>query len=215
MSGPDRMRLNRELKDLTKPDSSGIFAEPVGGDVTHLRAHMPGPKDSPYEGGLWELDVVVPAAYPFAPPEIKFVNKIWHPNISSVTGVICLDILKPKGGAWSPALTVRTALLSISALLCAPEPTDPQDAQVASQYMRNRKEFEATARFWTESYAKGSTGPAAGAGGAVAPVAAPPEPKNEKLETLISMGFDKGKALAALKANSDNLESAMNSLLSS
>ncbi len=57
------------------------------------------------------------------------MNKIWHPNISSQTGAICLDILKDE---WSPALTVRTALLSLQALLCAPEPNDPQDAIVAS-----------------------------------------------------------------------------------
>ena len=53
-----------------------------------------------------------------------------HPNISSQSGAICLDILKDQ---WSPALTLKTALLSIQALLSAPEPDDPQDAVVAQQ----------------------------------------------------------------------------------
>jgi len=48
---------------------------------------------------------------------------VWHPNISSQTGAICLDILKDQ---WSPALTIKTALLSLQALLSAPEPSDPQ-----------------------------------------------------------------------------------------
>ena len=53
-----------------------------------------------------------------------------HPNISSQSGAICLDILKDQ---WSPALTLKTALLSVQALLSAPEPDDPQDAVVAQQ----------------------------------------------------------------------------------
>ena len=74
---------------------------------------------------------------------MKFETKIWHPNISSVTGAICIDILKSE---WTPALTIRTALISLQALLCAPEPNDPQDAEVAKQYKTNRKAFEAKAR---------------------------------------------------------------------
>ena len=92
------------------------------------------------------VDIVITPDYPFSPPKMKFVTKgtgtpeylsdchilvlmyvVWHPNVSSVTGAICLDILKDQ---WSPALTLKTALLSLQALLCAPEPNDPQDAEV-------------------------------------------------------------------------------------
>ena len=85
-------------------------------------------KDTPYEGGIFYVDIKIPDEYPFKPPIMKFETKIWHPNISSVTGAICLDILKNE---WTPALTIRTALISLQALLCAPEPDDPQDAEVA------------------------------------------------------------------------------------
>ena len=55
---------------------------------------------------------------------MKFDTKIWHPNISSQTGAICLDILKNE---WSPALSIRTALLSLQALMCEPVPGNPID----------------------------------------------------------------------------------------
>ena len=74
---------------------------------------------------------------------MKFDTMIWHPNISSQTGAICLDILR---GEWSPALSIRTALLSLQALLCGPVPEDPQDAMVASQFKNNYEQFQETAR---------------------------------------------------------------------
>jgi ubiquitin-conjugating enzyme (huntingtin interacting protein 2) len=76
---------------------------------------------------------------------MKFDTKIWHPNISSQTGAICLDILKNE---WSPALSIRTALLSIQALLTSPEPDDPQDAVVASQYKKDQPAFKKQAKYF-------------------------------------------------------------------
>jgi ubiquitin-conjugating enzyme (huntingtin interacting protein 2) len=86
---------------------------------------------------------------------MKYDTKIWHPNISSESGAICLDILKNE---WSPALTVRTALISLQALMSAPEPDDPQDAVVAKQYKESYQDYCTTAKFWTESYASATAG---------------------------------------------------------
>lgn len=47
-----------------------------------------------------------------------------HPNISSQSGAICLDILKDQ---WSPALTIKTALISLQALLCTPQPVRTEE----------------------------------------------------------------------------------------
>ncbi len=97
------------------------------------------------------MDITIPPEYPFKPPKMKFDTKIWHPNISSQTGAICLDILKNE---WTPALTIRTALISLQALLCAPEPDDPQDAEVARQYKGDRELYNLTAKQWVQNYAQ-------------------------------------------------------------
>merc|ERR1712087_920730 len=111
---------------------------------------MGGPEGTPYDGGHYVIEINIPSDYPYNPPKMKFDTKIWHPNISSQTGAICLDVL---GKEWSPALTIRTALLSITALLSSPEPDDPQDAEVADQYKKDRELSNQTAKFWTETYA--------------------------------------------------------------
>lgn len=108
---------------------------------------------------------------------MKFETRIWHPNISSQTGAICLDILKDE---WSPALTIRTALLSLQALLCAPEPNDPQDAVVAGQYKADRKLFNKTAKEWVDKYAS-------------------PKINEEKIKRLVDMGFPKKAVETALE----------------
>lgn len=83
---------------------------------------------------------------------MKFITKVYHPNVSSASGAICLDILKD---AWSPVLTLKSTLISLQSLLCSPEPNDPQDAEVAKHYMTSKASFEETARYWTMIYAGG------------------------------------------------------------
>lgn len=95
---------------------------------------------------------MIPESYPFQPVKMKFITKVYHPNVSSASGAICLDILKD---AWSPVLTLKSSMISLQSLLCSPEPNDPQDAEVAKHYMTSKSSFEETARYWTEIYAGG------------------------------------------------------------
>lgn len=83
---------------------------------------------------------------------MKFITKVYHPNVSSASGAICLDILKD---AWSPVLTLKSTLISLQSLLCSPEPNDPQDAEVAKHYTTSKNSFNDTAVYWTQIYAGG------------------------------------------------------------
>ncbi|KAK9117637.1 hypothetical protein Sjap_016584 [Stephania japonica] len=148
----DLTRIQKELTDCNRDKRvSGVSLTLCGDDLAHLSGTISGPIGTPYEGGTFQIDIRIPDDYPFVPPKMKFLTKVWHPNISSQNGAICLDILKDQ---WSPALTVKTAMLSLQALLSTPEPNDPQDAVVAQQYIREYPTFVNTARYWTEAFAK-------------------------------------------------------------
>ncbi|KAK3820994.1 MAG: ubiquitin conjugating enzyme-like protein [Benniella sp.] len=145
-------RIQKEITECQRDEASHIFLQLVDeGDIMHLKGRFPGPPGTPYEGGMFQVDIVLPDNYPFQPPKVKFDTRVYHPNVSSQTGAICLDILKQQ---WSPVFTILSMLLSVQSLLCTPEPSDPQDAQVASQYLNDHPVFYETARFWTEFYAK-------------------------------------------------------------
>jgi ubiquitin-conjugating enzyme E2 D/E len=144
-------RIQREHQDFLRDAPENCSAGPRGDNIYIWDAVIMGPTDSPFTGGLYKLEIHFPTDYPFKPPKVVFLTKIYHPNISS-NGSICLDILKDQ---WSPALTINKVLLSICSLLTDPNPKDPLVPQIATQYMNNKQEYDATAREWTMKYASG------------------------------------------------------------
>ena len=143
-------RITNDLNDLLKDAPINCSAGPIGDDIFHWRGTIFGPTKSPYEGGTFILDIRFSSEYPFTPPKIKFVTKIFHPNINS-QGSICLDILYKNN--WSPALSISKVLLSICSLLTDPNPDDPLDPNIARMYINDRDKYNRTAREWVYKYA--------------------------------------------------------------
>ena len=185
-------RIKKEYLDLQKEKNSNVLVKLVNNDYRHWKGRIKGPIDTCYQGGIFDVDIIIPDDYPFKPPKMKFDTKIWHPNISSVTGAICLDILKNE---WTPALTIRTALISLQALMCEPVPNDPQDAVVAKQYMSDIQLFNQTAKHWVEEYAN------------------PERNLQKKIKEIMEMGFTEQQAKEALEKNDQDVQKAINFLI--
>merc|ERR1712166_1127270 len=142
-------RIVKETARLRQEPPPGVSATPMEDNLRYFNVIIAGPQDSPYELGIFHLELFLPADYPMVPPKVRFLTRIYHPNVDKL-GRICLDILKDK---WSPALQIRTVLLSIQALMSAPNPEDPLDTEIADLWKSNEAEAIRTARAWTLKHA--------------------------------------------------------------
>jgi len=142
-------RIHREISDLKKEDLGGMTLGPTEDSLFTWRGSIPGPEGSCYEGGLFWMDINLPQDYPFTAPRVAFTTRIYHMNIYD-RGNVCIDLLKNN---WSPALSLYKVLLSLSSLLTDPNPKDPLVPQIATEYVRERVQYNKTAAQWTELYA--------------------------------------------------------------
>lgn len=143
-------RIIKETERLVKEPVEGISATPHEDNLRYFDVRIDGPAETPYEGGVFKLELFLPQEYPMEPPRVRFLTKIYHPNIDRV-GRICLDVLQKN---WSCAQQMRTILLSIQALLASPNPFDPLANDVAQEWRENEARALETAREWTAKYAK-------------------------------------------------------------
>ncbi len=142
-------RLNKEIAEMGKTPVEGITAGPAGDNLFKWEATITGPKDTPYAGGVFFLKIDFPVEYPFKPPVPVFTTKVYHCNVNDKGG-ICLNILKDD---YSPALTVSKILLTLQALLAAPNVEDPLSPEIANLYKTDKAKHDKTAAEWTRKYA--------------------------------------------------------------
>ncbi|KAJ2492418.1 Ubiquitin-conjugating enzyme E2 T [Coemansia sp. RSA 2050] len=146
-------RLQSEFKYLQTGLPDGIICSPKGDRLDHYEARINGPPDSPYENGRFFVDVVLSESYGVDPPSMKFLTRIYHPNIDD-HGNICLDVLKSGSkSAWKPSWTLDKVLIALRVLLETPNAQDPLMPEIAEQMMSDHAAFTKTAAEWTARYA--------------------------------------------------------------
>jgi len=144
-------RLLKELAEHKNNPDSTIKIEVYDNNIMHLRCIITPNEDSIYHfesdgsKASYTLDIVMSNEYPFVEPKVKFMPTIFHPNVYSVTGDICLDLLKD---AWTPALTVVSLCLSILSLMNSPNTGDPVNAIAANLYDTDREQYKEEVIKW-------------------------------------------------------------------
>merc|ERR1719461_2431189 len=138
MSTPSKRRLMRDFRRLQNDPPHGISASPLQDNIMQWDAVIFGPDDSPWEGGTFKLSLAFTEDYPNKAPKVKFITKMFHPNIYA-NGAICLDILQHN---WSPIYDISAILTSIQSLLTDPNPNSPANVEAAKLYQENRREYD-------------------------------------------------------------------------
>ncbi|XP_064961937.1 constitutive photomorphogenesis protein 10-like isoform X1 [Musa acuminata AAA Group] len=111
-------RIKKEMLELNADPPADCSAGPKGDNLYHWVSTIIGPQGTPYEDGIFFLDIVFPCDYPFKPPKVTFKTRIYHCNVDSA-GNLNLDILKD---GWSPAMTISKVLLAIRSIITNPVP---------------------------------------------------------------------------------------------
>ncbi|NXL67577.1 UBE2T enzyme, partial [Chordeiles acutipennis] len=133
-------RLKRELSLLTTEPPPGITCWQPANQLDDLRAQILGGADTPYEKGLFNLEIIVPESPEAACGWVSFC----------LTASLAPFSLK---GAWRPSLNISTLLTSIQLLMAEPNPDDPLMADISSEYKYNKQLFLLNAKEWTKKYA--------------------------------------------------------------
>ncbi|KAI1279585.1 Ubiquitin-conjugating enzyme E2 Z [Halotydeus destructor] len=116
------LRIKRDLKDFFVDPVPEVFLVPEPDNMCVAHAIVMGPRETPYEGGMFYFYVKFPADYPIKPPKVKLMTTCketvrFNPNLYR-NGKVCLSILGTwSGPGWSPANNLSSVLLSIQSLM--------------------------------------------------------------------------------------------------
>lgn len=142
--------LMHEYQGLQKEPLEGFRVRLIHeSDLFNWEVAIFGPPGTPYEGGYFKANMKFPKDYPFSPPSLRFISKMYHPNIYD-NGDLCISILHPPSAdpysdelaceRWNPTQNVRTILISVISLLNEPNISSPANVDAAVMFRRFKEQ---------------------------------------------------------------------------
>ncbi|KAG8754935.1 Ubiquitin-conjugating enzyme E2 7 [Serendipita sp. 396] len=151
-------RLMTEYKQLVaggSPEGMMFTAGPVSEeDMFAWEALIEGPKDTPFEGGVFLAKLAFPSDYPLSPFKMRFEPPLFHPNVYA-DGNVCISILhtgEDRTGyelaseRWSPVQSVEKVILSVISMLAEPNLESGANIDCCKLYRENKPEYERLVR---------------------------------------------------------------------
>ena len=164
MSNSDKARskvfILNDLKTIESNRSNDFFSVGlINDDIYRWEVVIFGPKDTPFESGIFKAEFKFPFNYPEEPPTFKFITPIWHPNIDK-EGNVCISILHKSGHddfgyeqlneRWMPVRSAESVIMSIVCLLDSPNCESSANPDAGQQYRENREEYNKKVRQYAQ-----------------------------------------------------------------
>ncbi|KAI8058473.1 ubiquitin-conjugating enzyme E2 7 [Syncephalis plumigaleata] len=154
-NGQAALLLQRQLQELNKNPVEGFSAGLADDNIFEWDVLIIGPPNTLYEGGFFKARLTFPETYPIQPPKLRFLSKMWHPNVYE-SGEVCISILHPPGDdkwgyekaseRWLPVHTVETILISVISMLSSPNDESPANIEAAKEMREDNEAFKKRVR---------------------------------------------------------------------
>ncbi|KAI9098606.1 ubiquitin-conjugating enzyme/RWD-like protein [Phlyctochytrium arcticum] len=146
MSSRAALLLQREQHRIRKmPKIWGIDVKIVQNDIFRWEGVIDGLPDTPWEGGLFKVDLFFDEDYNEKPPEIRFTTIPFHPNVDMQTGRPCISFLEDTLD-WNPDMPILEMLAFVQFLLANPSLDDPVNAAAADIYTNSPRLYDQLVR---------------------------------------------------------------------
>lgn len=143
-----RRRIEKDMMELMMLDHEVLL---VDDNMQQFYVMFKGPSDTPYEGGTWKVRVELPDQYPMKLPSIGFTNKIYHPNIDELLGLVCLDVINQT---WSPMFGLLNIFEEfLPHLLRYANPSDPLNADALGLMNKDMDQYTDMVKQYVKKYA--------------------------------------------------------------
>ncbi len=156
----NQYRLKKEYEEFKKNKPLGGIGGPLSNDLSIWEITIPGPLDSPFEGGKFKIEIKLSNDYPNEPPECRFLTKVFHPNINFKDGKICANFLKKASGktdmneSWTNKKSICDVIVLLYGLLKKPNQDSPLNRNAHDLFVKDTIRYEKLAKSFTNKFAK-------------------------------------------------------------
>ncbi|WFD05805.1 E2 ubiquitin-conjugating enzyme [Malassezia vespertilionis] len=146
-------RLTIEYKQLTS-DPNTLFPAvgPISEDnYLEWEALLPGPDDTPFEGGVFSARLSFPPTYPLEPPTMRFEPPIFHPNALLIAVILHAagddpNMYETSAERWSPVQSIEKILLSVLSMLAEPNVESGANIDACKLLRDDHEKYDKTIR---------------------------------------------------------------------